>query len=176
MMMNNGLIHIYYGDGKGKTTAAVGLAVRAAGNGMKVRIVQFLKSAPTGELKILEDSGIRVLRGDKNCTFTNLMDEEMRQACLLSHNAILDEAINTCVNEQIDLLVLDEIIGAYNHALVDRNKLLGFLKNKPARAEIVLTGRDPAPELLELADYISEIKKIKHPFDRGVAARTGIEK
>ncbi|MBD4632405.1 cob(I)yrinic acid a,c-diamide adenosyltransferase, partial [Xanthomonas citri pv. citri] len=73
------------------------------------------------------------------------------------------------------LLVLDELIAAYNHGLVDREQVLAFLKEKPEDLEVVMTGRDPAPELLELADYVSEIQKRKHPFDRGMAARKGIE-
>ena len=73
------------------------------------------------------------------------------------------------------VLVMDEIIATYGHGLVDRGKFLEFLKNRPENLEVVMTGRDPAPELTELADYVSEIRKVKHPFDRGIHARKGIE-
>lgn len=175
--MQEGLIHIYCGDGKGKTTAAVGLSVRAAGRGFRVLFVQFLKSAQTGELNILSGiSQVTIFRGDKNCTFTFQMDEEQREKCLLSHMQIFDQAINMCNDGLVDLLILDEIIGTYNQRLIDRDKLLLFLKNKPKALEVVMTGRNPAEELVELSDYVSEIKKVKHPFDKGINARIGIEK
>jgi cob(I)alamin adenosyltransferase len=160
--MEKGLIQIYCGDGKGKTTAALGLSVRALGSGMNVLFVQFLKSVETGELNTLAAlSQIRVLRGtDKS---------------LSAHNSIFREAVLLCRSGQAELLVLDEVIGAYNRELVDREALLDFLRNKPEFVEVVLTGRNPPQELLELADYVSEIRKAKHPFDRGISARKGIE-
>lgn len=175
--MDNGLIHIYCGDGKGKTTASIGLAVRAAGRGFRVLIVQFLKSTPTGEINILASiPQIKILRGDDSCTFTINMNEEKRAKCLLSHTEILNKAIALSMEGSVDLLVLDEIMAAYNNSLVDKAALLGFLRNKPSTLEVVMTGRNPASELIELSDYVSEIKKIKHPYDKGINARIGIEK
>lgn len=174
--MQEGLIHIYCGDGKGKTTAAIGLALRAAGCNFRVVIVQFLKSAQTGELNILSQiPNIKVLRGNENCTFTFKMNEDQRKNCLLSHTAILNQAIELCNSGQVDMLILDEVIAAYNSELIDKEKLLCFLKNKPNSIEIIMTGRNPADELLEICNYISEIKKIKHPYDMGITARRGIE-
>ena len=87
----------------------------------------------------------------------------------------MKQGIAAARNGEVDLLILDEAIAAYNLKLVDSKLLLEFLNTKPEALEVVLTGRDPAPELVELADYVSEVKKIKHPFDRGVKARKGIE-
>jgi len=175
--MQLGLIHIYCGDGKGKTTAALGLALRALGRGCIVLLVQFLKSQDTGELKILEKiPGIKVLRSEENFGFTFYMTEEQRKRCNIEQNNLLEKAIEVCKKERIDLLILDEIIAAYNYNLVNRTEIIEFLREKPRNLEVVLTGREPAIELLEMADYISEIKKIKHPFDRGIKARNGIEK
>ena len=148
--MEKGLIHIYCGDGKGKTTAAIGLSVRAAGSGMRVLFVQFLKKAETSELNILTNlPQVTVLRPSED---------------------------ESWMDTQADLLVLDEAVGAYNREAIDRAKLLDFLKKKPEPLEVVMTGRNPSQELIDLADYVSEIRKIKHPFDRGIRARTGIEK
>ena len=175
--MEKGLVHIYYGNGKGKTTAAIGLAIRAAGNDMSVVFAQFLKSAQTGEINAFSMlPQINVLRGDESCTFTFTMDAEMRKKCLSAHNAVFGRAVELCHNNQVDLLVLDEIIDAYSHDLINKEQLVDFIKNKPESVEVVLTGRNPACELVELADYVSEIRKIRHPFDKGVRARIGIEK
>ncbi|NDL68346.1 cob(I)yrinic acid a,c-diamide adenosyltransferase [Anaerotalea alkaliphila] len=175
--MDRGLIHIYCGDGKGKTTASIGLAVRAAGRDLKVVFAQFLKSAPTGELKILAAiPQVTHLRGDENCTFSFGMDAEQRSKCYASHAAVLNQSIALCEKGLVDVLVLDEIIGAYNSGLVDKERLLYFIKNKPESVEVVLTGRNPCRELIALGDYVSEIKNVKHPYDAGIPARTGIER
>lgn len=174
--MNKGLVHIYCGDGKGKTTAAMGLSIRAAGRDLKVLIVQFLKSQKTGELDSLKKiENIKVLRGDENCTFTFKMTDDQKVGALKAHMKILNEAIEDCRSGKVNLLVLDEIMAAYNHDLVDKEILINFIKNKPINLEIVMTGRNPKEELLNLADYISEIKKVKHPYDNGITARIGIE-
>ena len=147
-MKDGGLIHIYCGDGKGKTTAALGLAIRCAGHGNHVLIVQFLKSRPTGELKSLTlIPGIELMRGKETKKFTFQMTAEEKAQVLVEHLALFDKDI-----------------------------LVDFLKGKPAELEVVLTGRNPAAELVELADYVSEICKRKHPFEKGIAARTGIER
>ena len=161
--MEKGFIHIYCGNGKGKTTAAIGLSIRASGSGMNVLFVQFMKSAETGELNVLTAlPRITVLRG--------------KEKSLAAHNLVFREAVLSCRDGRTDLLVLDEAIGAYNRELLDREELLDFLRNKPESVEVVLTGRNPPQELLELADYVSEIQKVKHPFDKGIGARKGIEK
>lgn len=171
------MIHIYCGNGKGKTTACLGLTIRCAGHGNKVLFVQFLKSRPTGELNSLELlPNIEVLRGKETKKFTFQMTAEEKQEVLREHEQLFAKIQTKLAEENVQLLVLDEIIGACNTGVFDENQLLDFLKTKPQRLEVVLSGRDPSPELLELADYVSEICKRKHPFDKGIPARSGIEK
>lgn len=176
-MKDGGLIHIYCGDGKGKTTAALGLAVRCSGHGNKVLFVQFLKSRPTGELKALSlIDNIEVMRGKENNKFTFQMNDEEKQEVYKHHMQLFDKVKEKCCHEGIDLLVLDEVIGACNTGVFDLGVLLDFLKTKPEQLEVVLTGRNPAAELTDIADYVSEICKRKHPFEKGIPARTGIER
>lgn len=176
-MKDGGLIHIYCGDGKGKTTASLGLAVRCSGHGNKVLIVQFLKSRPTGELKSLALlPNIELMRGKETKKFTFQMNAEEKAQVLSEHLALFDRVKGKCAHEHIDLLIMDEVIGACNTGVFALDELVEFLKNKPAELEVVLTGRNPAPELVELADYVSEICKRKHPYEKGIPARTGIER
>lgn len=175
--MDNGLIHVYCGDGKGKTTAAFGLALRAAGAGFNVMIVQFLKSGETGEVTALAKlPEVRILRSQKQFGFSFAMTDAQKHECEAVHTEMLRHGIAAAETGAVDLLILDEIIAAYNLNLVDREALLAFLRHKPESVEVVLTGREPAAELAELAHYISEIRKIKHPYDQGIKARPGIER
>ncbi len=168
------MIELYHGDGKGKTTAACGLALRASGHGMRVLFTQFFKDGSSGEIAALSRlPGVTVrhpgVHYGRYKTLTEPQRREVR-ACYLEYLAgILAEA------EKFDLIVLDEIVSAYNYNVIDRDALLAFLRTQGPRREIVLTGRDPAPELLALADYVTEMRKQKHPFDHGVPAREGIE-
>lgn len=174
--MSKGLIHLYFGDGKGKTTAAMGLAVRSAGNGNRVLVVQFLKARPSGEVTILEGlPGITLLRGKGLTKFSWEMTEEEKAQTRQRHGVLLNTAISHVRAEGCALLVLDEALGACHTALLDEETLLHFLREKPDELEVVLTGRDPSGEMLELADYATEMKKIKHPYDLGTAARKGVE-
>ena len=172
-----GLIHIYCGDGKGKTTAAVGLAVRCAGRGNKVLLVQFLKSRDSGELYSLAKlPDIEVMRGKESKKFTFQMNEEEKHALLIEHNKMFEQVLAKIKNGGYSLLILDEVIGALNAKVFEMPKLIEFLRHKPENLEVVLTGRNPAPELVEIADYVSEMRKVKHPMDKGLMAREGIEK
>lgn len=172
-----GLVHIYCGDGKGKTTAAVGLAVRCAGRGNKVLLVQFLKSRDSGELYSLAKlPDIEVMRGKESKKFTFQMNEEEKHALLIEHNKMFEQVLEKIKNGGYSLLILDEVIGALNAKVFEMPKLIEFLRHKPENLEVVLTGRNPAPELVEIADYVSEMRKVKHPMDRGIMAREGIEK
>lgn len=172
-----GLIHIYCGDGKGKTTAAVGLAVRCAGRGNKVLLVQFLKSRDSGELYSLSKlPDIEVMRGKESKKFTFQMNEEEKHALLIEHNKMFEQVLAKIKNGGYSLLILDEVIGALNAKVFEMPKLIEFLRHKPENLEVVLTGRNPAPELVEIADYVSEMRKVKHPMDKGIMAREGIEK
>lgn len=172
-----GLIHIYCGDGKGKTTAAVGLAVRCAGRGNKVLLVQFLKSRDSGELYSLAKlPDIEIMRGKESKKFTFQMNEEEKHALLIEHNKMFEHVLAKIKNGGYSLLILDEVIGALNAKVFEMPKLIEFLRHKPENLEVVLTGRNPAPELVEIADYVSEMRKVKHPMDKGIMAREGIEK
>ena len=174
--MKQSCIHIYCGDGKGKTTAAIGLAVRAAGNGQKVILTQFLKDGSSSELNILRElPQVKVLSCTKQFGFFWRMLEEQKEEARKAYQALFEEATEEAVKSHAFLLVMDEFMAAYHHGMIDREAALKFLKEKPENLEVVLTGRDPAPELVELADYVSEIQKRKHPFDQGIPARKGIE-
>ena len=176
-MQDGGLIHIYCGDGKGKTTAALGLTIRCAGHGNKVLFVQFLKSWVTGELnslKFLEN--VEVMRAKPTPKFTFQMNEEEKEQVTQEHLSLFEAVKVKCLSQKIDLLVLDEIVGACDRGVFEKAALLDFLKNKPQELEVVMTGRNPFPELVELADYVSEVCKRKHPKDKGIMARKGIER
>jgi len=171
------LIHIYTGDGKGKTTAAVGLTIRYAGSGGKVLFSQFLKDNKSSELCILKKiDEVEVVLCNETFGFYSRMDEETKRKAKEVYSNYFRDIIDMVKKEDIQMLILDEIIGAYNNNLIEREFLLEFLRNKPDKLEVVMTGRNPQKELVELADYVSEIVKVKHPFDKGISARTGIEK
>lgn len=171
------MTHIYCGDGKGKTSAALGLSIRAAGAGMKVVMVQFLKGRETSELNILNTlSNITVLRGKVGTAFTFSMTEEEKENARHVHSELLQTGIDLIESGNCDMLILDEAIEAYNEGLLDQSLLQHLLKKKPWHLELVLTGREPRPWMIEGADYVTEMKKVKHPFDIGIKARAGIEK
>ncbi|MDR2445499.1 MAG: cob(I)yrinic acid a,c-diamide adenosyltransferase [Spirochaetaceae bacterium] len=170
------MIHVYTGDGKGKTTAAVGLAVRAAGSGRKVVFAQFIKSMPSGELVPLEKLGVTVIRSRTRFGFTFQMDAATKELCGNEQRRILDDAASAVREQGIALLVLDEVLDALGAAMLDEDILRDLIRTLSQDCELVLTGR-PVPDwLAEAADYHSHVKKIKHPFDRGVKARDGIER
>jgi len=168
-----GLIQLYCGDGKGKTTSSLGLSIRAAGAGLKVLYVQFLKNGDSGEFNIIKDiKNITPLHTKEKFTFYFKMTDKEKIEARKAYTDLLTEAIT--ISKDFDMVVLDECIGAYNLEIFDKKILLDFLKleNHP---EIILTGRDPDDEIIRLCDYISKVKKIKHPFDNGINARKGIE-
>lgn len=172
-----GLIHIYCGDGKGKTTCATGLSIRMAGHGKKVLFVQFLKGQPSGEIAVLQSlPGVTVARGKPLTKFTFAMTPEEKQLCLENQNQLFLEAVQAAEAGECDLLVLDEVMGALSTGTLDWEPVLEFVKHKPQELELVMTGRNPPKELVELADYVSEIQKVKHPFDQGIHARDGVER
>jgi len=170
-----GLIHMYIGDGKGKTTATVGLSVRACGRGKRVIFSQFLKSGVTGEIEPLERLGVKVIRSTKQFGFTHLMDEKTKIACKDEQEDIVKRILDVMRVEKIDLLVLDEVLDALNADMLSEKTLKSLVENKDEELELVISGRNPPLWLLEKADYVSDVKKIKHPFDKGISARIGIE-
>lgn len=173
---SRGCIHIYCGDGKGKTTAALGLALRAAGRGKKVVIARFLKNDDSGEVRALKGvPGIQVIPCERTFGFFRFMTEAEKKEAGEYYEALFFRAWEKAAEGECRLLILDEILAACNHGLVPERQLIRQLETKPSGLEVALTGRDPWGELLDLADYVSEIKKRKHPYDRGLGAREGIE-
>lgn len=171
-----GCIHIYEGDGKGKTTAGVGLAVRCAGSGRKVLYTQFLKTNTSSELNILEKiDQIDLMRCERSFGFVMNMSEETKKEAKKYYREHFQKVITKVKQGDYGMVVLDEIIASYNYEMIEREALLTFLKEHPEGLEIVMTGRKPDEELTELADYVSRVQKIKHPFDKGIPARLGIE-
>ena len=173
-----GLVHIYSGDGKGKTTASIGLTIRALGCGYKVLFVQFLKDDNTNEIKFLSKvDNIEIISGNggiNKFTWTMTQEELSKVKELMTKR--FNDAVEICNTGKYDLIVFDEIMGAIKTNILDEELVLEFIKKKSDSLEVVMTGRNPSNELIEVADYVSEIKKIKHPFDRKIPAREGIER
>ena len=198
------MIQLYTGDGKGKTTAAVGQAVRAVGSGYRVMFCQFMKGGETGELEVLKElSQVEIYRCEREFPFFNAMTDRDKEEITEIHNAIIRNIIrrfdglnntgNISVNGSgaVGLRgVLDEITYPLNWGLIDVSlfkDLVGKMKalyngrsgdsgeESLSRIELVLTGREPDRFILENADYITEMKKLRHPFDCGIQARKGIE-
>ena len=164
------MLHLYWGNGKGKTTAAMGLALRALGHGRRVVIVQFLKGGTSGEIAPLRAAGAAVY-ACPNAKFTWLMDEADKAAAREASARALGQALA----EPFDLLVLDEACAALKSGILDEallRRAVAFAKNG---REVVLTGRDPAPWLQDAADYSTEMRAHRHPYADGVAAREGVE-
>lgn len=173
-MRGTGLVHIYYGDGKGKTTAAMGQAIRAAGSGLQVLVFQFLKDNSSNERKVLEEvENITLLPGKRHVKFYNQMNGEEKAEYRHYNSKALDEIVKFCIN--FDVLLLDEAVCATDLNLLSEAKLVDFLKHKPRGLEVILTGHRVSDELFDVADYVTEMKKVKHPFDIGRSAREGIE-
>ena len=169
-----GLVHYYYGDGKGKTSAALGMAVRHLGYGRSVFIVQFLKNRPCGEVSFLATQPlVTLLRGKVGDGLPSRLSDIERQETRTLQDANLRQAILAAPTTS--LLVLDEVSDAVRLELVCAKNLFHFLQNKPEHIEIVMTGHRPQQEFCAIADYVSEVRKEKHPFDRGITAREGIE-
>ena len=170
------MLHVYYGDGKGKTTAAIGLAVRALGCGQTVCLVQFLKGRGTGEVDFLEKTpGITILRGKTAACFTFQMNEAQKAECAVRQAEIFAEGMAMARQGRCDLLILDEVLDAARLGFLPEDALRKLTGEAVPAAEVVVTGRGPAPWLLEAADYVTHMVKEKHPYDRGIAARRGVE-
>ena len=174
--MERGLIHIYCGDGKGKTSAATGLSIRAAGRGLSVLFARFLKNDDSGELRILETiPEIRLINPEKSYGFYRTLTDDERKEMHQVYRLFWEAIRGEISGGEYDMLVMDEFMAAYRYGLIPKDEAISFLEEKPETLEVVLTGRDPGEELIRLADYVSEIRKKKHPFDRGITAREGIE-
>lgn len=174
--MAEGLIHLYCGDGKGKTTAALGLAVRFAGAGKKVFIVQFFKTMDSSELISLKKiPEIEICRNSVGFSFFDNMNEQQIEAVTKENNRNLSIALEKMNAGLCDMLILDEIAGCYNYNLIDTEAVDRLLKEKRPDMELVLTGIYPPDSFIAAADYITKMTCLRHPFEKGIPARRGIE-
>jgi cob(I)alamin adenosyltransferase len=172
--LEKGLVQVYTGNGKGKTSAAFGLALRAIGRGLNVYIIQFIKGGfDYGELYIvgkLPNLKLKAFGRGKFVTEKppNKKDIKLAQEAL----ALAEEVVKS---GEYDIVILDEINVALNLKLVHLEKVLELIKNKPTHVELVLTGRYAPKEIIEAADLVTDMKAVKHPFNNGYQARKGIE-
>ena len=170
-MERHGLILVHTGDGKGKTTAALGLAVRACGAGLKVLILQFIKGQRrSGELKALDALGIEVRQLGLGFLTKENFDAQKKSAL-----SAIELARREIFSGAWDLIILDEINYAVKFGLLGAEEILELIKIRPPQLHLVFTGRDALPELIDASDLVTEMKLIKHPFQKGVAAQSGIE-
>ncbi len=169
-----GLIQVYTGNGKGKTTAALGLALRAVGAGYRVFIGQFIKQDNYSEIETLKShfrEAITVRQYGLGCFIVETPTEEDMEAAQKGLDDI-EEAVNS---KNYDLVIMDEVNIATYYNLFPINDLITILKNKPKHVEVILTGRKAHPEVIRIADLVTEMKEIKHYYHKGVEARKGIE-
>ncbi len=169
----NSYIHIYTGNGKGKTTAAIGAGIRALGANKKVCMIQFMKGQKTSEIETIDKlKNFHVFRfGSKTFVDKNNITEEDIK---LAENGLkkADEIINST---DYDLIILDEIIVAVDFKLLEEDKIISIIKNKPKKLEIVLTGRYASKKLIKIGDIVTEMTKIKHPYSKDEETRKGFE-
>jgi cob(I)alamin adenosyltransferase len=173
--MKKGLILVFTGDGKGKTTAALGMALRATGHGLRVLVIQFIKgSREYGELRSTKDHPLLKIvpmgRGFINLRAKKPLSDDIETA---------RKAWSFCreqvISGKYDLIILDEISYLVAYHLLPIKEVLNLLKNKPPPLHLVLTGRQMPPEIIDIADLVTEMNKIKHPYEKGIGAQPGIE-
>ena len=179
-MLKKGLVQIYTGDGKGKTTAAFGLALRAAGQGNKVLIYQFLKppSLDIGERFALQLGAVRIRVEALDVPWDmskSLDDEKAVKEMQAAISDVLERIAQTAEKRFYDCVILDELVFCLSKGLAKLEDIKNIIDKRDPAVEIVLTGRGATKELIALADLVTEMKNIKHPFDKGIAARRGIE-
>jgi cob(I)alamin adenosyltransferase len=173
--LKKGCVHLYVGDGKGKTTAALGLLVRAHGAGLSCLFVQFLKGQQTSELASLEALGIPYLRTGEVKKFIPYMNQAELLDCREDNARCFRELVRTAAEQKPDCIVLDEVLDAVSTGMLSEEALVQFVESVKPHAEVVITGRNPGERVVALADYMTEMKKHKHPYEQGVTARRGIE-
>jgi len=180
VMLEKGLVQIYTGDGKGKTTAAFGLALRAAGQGNKVLVFQFLKpsSLDIGERFALRLGAVRIRVESLDEPWDMAKSPHDPQAVAAMNTAIgnaLEKLTQTAQKRFYDVLILDEIVFCLSKGLAKLEDVRRLIETRDPHVEIVLTGRDASKELIAMADLVTEMKNVKHPFDKGISARRGID-
>lgn len=187
---NIGLVHVLTGEGNGKTTSAIGISVRAVGRNMKVAFVQFLKGGLSSEIAPLRQLGVNVVSGTKHCPRHTEHQAQLNEKGLmvfcrdcfainsddrgLVRDAFL-RAIAFCKSGEYELVVLDEIFWAIKEGLVSEQEVLALVNSRAKNCELILTGRGSTPAIEEISDYVSSIEKKKHPFDKGVLSRSGVD-
>jgi cob(I)alamin adenosyltransferase len=171
--MERGTVQLYTGDGKGKTTASLGAALRAAGHGRRVLVIQFMKGRLYGELSAVK--GIEKITIEQYGRDEFVDPENPEQVDIELAAKGWERAVEAAHDEQIDVLVLDEINIAVSFGLIELGTVVEFVKTKPDRLELILTGRYAPEELIELADTVTEMREVKHHYRSGVKARKGIE-
>lgn len=173
--LNKGFIQVYTGNGKGKTTAAIGQAIRAAGAGIKSYIIQFMKEYPYSELNSLkylsEWITIEQKGGDDFVYKKELPSEEEKTKA----GDALKKAEEYMISGSFDIIVLDEVLVSVYFKLLTTNEIISVINKKPEPVELILTGRYCPEEIIELADLVTEMKEIKHYYTKGVLSRKGIE-
>ena len=179
-MLKKGLVQVYTGDGKGKTTAAFGLALRAAGQGHKVLIYQFLKppSLDIGERFALQLGAVRIRVEALDVPWDMSKSPQDAQAVAGMKSAIsevLQRLVETAEKRFYDVLILDEIVYCLSQGLAELQDIKNLIDKKDPAVEIVLTGRGATDELIAMADLVTEMKNVKHPFDKGLISRRGID-
>lgn len=176
MELKQGLIQVYTGNGKGKSTASIGQGIRAAGRGLQVYMVQFLKSSDSGELHIIKNiDNFEVFRFERPRGFFWTLNDQEKEELQEDIDKAMDFVEDVVKNKKCDVLIMDEAIGSINNGLIKMDRIVEILKNKPQNIEIVMTGRNIPDEIKEVADYVTEMKEIKHPYHQGIDARKGIE-
>ena len=179
-MLEKGLVQIYTGDGKGKTTAAFGAALRAAGQGNKVLIYQFLKPAflNTGERFAIQSGAVRIRIETLDVPWDmseSLKDEKAVVQIKAKISDALKRIIQSAEKREYDVLILDEIVFCLSEGLAVLEDIKNLIDKRDSSVEIILTGQGATAELIELADLVTEMNNIKHPYDKGQPARRGIE-
>jgi len=172
--LEQGYIQVYTGDGKGKTTAALGLAVRAAGHAMHTYIGQFMKAQYSGEKEALRNHPFIVIEQYGNTTFVRREDVSSEHRALAQER--LQRIRQAMLSGQYDIIILDEINTAIWFGLVSLEQVLALLDQKPGYVELILTGRRAPQEILDRADLVTEMRQVKHYYEQKVPARTGIER
>ena len=176
MSQEKGLVIIYTGEGKGKTTASLGLVLRASGYNKKCLIIQFGKTWFTGEIKGIKKlaPNVKIMQGGKG--FVGILGDQLEKQ---EHQKAAQETFDILYKEVIsnkwDIVVADEIIGSVVGELINLDKVVKLITDKPAGLDLILTGRHAPNELIDLADLVTEMKEIKHPYQKGIIAKKGVD-